>query len=58
MGIIEQHVLDGAVGDRDASRVSHDDAVGDLEQQPSWMVGQILREPIDMETADAGDILA
>ena len=57
MGIVEQHVLDGAVGDRDAGCVPHRDAVGDLEQQPGGMVGQILREPIDVETANAGDIL-
>ena len=56
--VVEQHVLDGGVGDRHAGGIAQIDRVRHLDHEACGMVGQFLREPIDMEAAHAGDVLA
>ena len=57
-GVVEQHVLDGRVRYSHAGGVAVVHAVGDLHGKPRGMVGEFLRETIDVEAAHAGDILA
>ena len=57
-GVIEQHVLDGRIGDAHAGGVFHFDAVGDFHHQPRRMVGDVLSPAVDVETADAEDVFA
>ena len=56
--IVEQHVLDGGIGHGDAGGIAHVDAVGQLRREARGMVGEFLREAIDVEAAHAGDVLA
>ena len=56
--IVEQHVLDGGIGDGDAGGIARVHAVGQLRGEARGMVGEFLRETIDVEAAHAGDILA
>ena len=57
-GIVEQHVLDGGIGDGDAGGVVQFHAVGDLHGQPGRVVGEFLGEAVDMEAAHAGGVFA
>ena len=57
--VVEQHVLDGGVGDRHAGGVAQIDArPARVTTRRAGMVGQILREAVDVEAAHAGDVLA
>ena len=56
--VVEQHVLDGGVGDGDAGGVVQGHAGRDLHRQPGRVVGQFLGEAVDVEAADAGGVLA
>ena len=56
--VVEQHVLDGGIGDGDAGGIAHVDAVGQLHHEARGMVGEFLREAVDVEAAHAGDVLA
>ena len=58
VGIVEQHVLDRAIGDGNTGGVMHRDAVGDFDEQPSGVVGEVLGKAVDVEAADAGNVLA
>src|SRR3984885_10191413 len=58
LGIVEQHVLHGAEGDRRAGGVAETHVVGHLHHEPRRHVDEIAREAVDMETHDARDIFA
>lgn len=58
LGVVEQHVLDGAEADRRASGVLEGDALGRLDDEARGFVQQFAREAVDMEAHDAGDVLA
>src|SRR5262249_55854341 len=56
--VVEQHVLNGGKADRCASSVAQRHPRGDRNYQPRRHVDEVAREAIDMETHDAGNILA
>ena len=56
--VVEQHVFDRGIGDSDAGGVVQIDRVGQLGGEARGVVGEGLREAIDMKAAHAGDVLA
>jgi len=57
-GVVEQHVLDRRVGDRDAGGVAQVDAYRDRKRQACGVGGDLLREAVEMEAAHTAWILA
>ena len=58
LGIVEQHVLGGAEGDRRAGGVAQRHAGRHRDHQPRRQIDQIAREAVDVEAHDAADVLA
>ena len=56
--IVEQHVVHGGIGDSDAGGVAQIDRVGQLGGEARGVIGECLREAIDVEAAHACDVLA
>ena len=57
-GIVEQHVLDRAEGDRRDRRADGVDAGRRRDQQPRRQVDLLLREAVEMEAVHAADMFA
>src|SRR3984885_10213560 len=57
LGIVEQHVLHGAEGDRRAGGVAETHIVRHFHHEPRRHVDEIAREAVDMEAHDAADVL-
>src|SRR5260370_16353671 len=57
-GIVEQHMLDRAEGDGRHSGADLANAGRRGDQKPSWQVDLLLREAVEVETMDAGNMLA
>ena len=58
LGIVEQHVLDGAEGDRRAGGVAQRNAFRHRDHKPRRQIDQVARKAVDMEAHDAADIFA
>ena len=58
LGIVEQHVLGGAEGDRRAGRVAQRHAGRHRHDEPGGQVDQVAGKAVEMEAHDAGDVLA
>jgi hypothetical protein len=58
LGVVEQHVLDGAEGDRRDRRADRVDAFRGRDEQARRQVDQFLRETVEVEAVHAADILA
>ena len=58
LGIVEQHVLDGAESDRRAGGIAQRHAVRHRHDQPRRHVDEIAREAVDVEAHDAADVFA
>ncbi len=58
LGVVEQHVLDGAEADGRAGRLFERDACRHRDHQALGSIDVFAGETIDVETHDAGDVLA
>jgi hypothetical protein len=56
--VVKEHVLDGAEGDRRASRIARADARRDRDHQPFRHVHQFAPKTVDMKAEDAADVFA
>ena len=56
-GVVEQHMLDRAVGDRDAPGVPHRHAGGNFDQQTRGMIDEVLGESVNVKAAHSADVL-
>ena len=57
-GVVEQHVLDGGVGDAHAGGVVVLDHAGDRDGQARGVIDLLLREAVEVEASHAAGVLA